>query len=138
MLFLSGMLCRGFHGYFAVLVASIPRARRLSIFHHLLCRWSPSLSREGIVLHAFLSCSFGMFAFLQKDIPLHSCNLQGLHGPENPSGFLPTCERRAFTPTQKWRRHFCLQRTKFAAFPLSLQNGKRVAFSPFMKLLYFI
>lgn len=27
MLFYSGMLCRVFHGYFAVLVASIPRAR---------------------------------------------------------------------------------------------------------------
>ena len=38
----------------------------------------------------------------EENIPLHSCNLQGLHQ----------------------------QRTAFAAFPLSLQNGKRAACFP--------
>ena len=34
------------------------------------------------------------------------------------SGLL-TCEAlQGFTLTQKWRRHFCRQRTKFAAFPV--------------------
>ena len=44
--------------------------------------------------------------------------------PRIRSGFLPTCEaQQDFTPTQKWRRHFCRQRTTFAAFTLSLQKG---------------
>ena len=56
--------------------------------------------------------------------------------PRIRSGFLPTCEAlQGFTPTRKWRRHFCRQRTKFAAFTLSLQNGKRVVYFPFAELL---
>ena len=57
--------------------------------------------------------------------------------PRIRSGFLPTCEAlQDFTPTRKWRRHFCRQRTKFAAFILSLQRGKRAAGFPFAKLLH--
>ena len=57
--------------------------------------------------------------------------------PRIRSGFLPTCEaQQDFTPTQKWRRHFCRQRTTFAAFTLSLQNGKRAASFPFAELLH--
>ena len=52
----------------------------------------PSLSRTGNVLHAFHLQSFCILAFLKENIPLHSCNLQRLHRPENPSGFLPTYE----------------------------------------------
>ena len=50
------------------------------------------LSRTGNVLHAFHLQSFCILAFLKENIPLHSCNLQRLHRPENPSGFLPTYE----------------------------------------------
>ena len=46
------------------------------------------LSRTGNVLHAFHLQSFCILVFLKENIPLHSCNLQRLHRPENPSGFL--------------------------------------------------
>ena len=44
----------------------------------------------------------------EETLPLHSCNLQGLHR----------------------------QRTTFAAFPLSLQNGKRFAIFLLVKFLH--
>ena len=47
-------------------------------------RWSPSLSREGNVLHAFHLWSFWILTFIQENIPLCSCNPWGLHGPKNP------------------------------------------------------
>ena len=52
-------------------------------------------------------------------------------------GFLPTCERRAFTPTRKWLCHFCRQRTKFAAFTLSFPQDKTKRDFPFFRKVSF-
>ena len=60
------------------------------------CRHSPSLSREGNVLHAFINQ-------LAHACPLQEENIL-LHTVPNSIGI-------------------CRQQTKFAAFTLSLQNG---------------
>ncbi|WP_234944971.1 hypothetical protein, partial [Dialister histaminiformans] len=60
----------------------------------------------------FLMLSFNQLSHAcplqEENIPLHSCNLQGLHR----------------------------QQTTFAAFPLSLQNGKRFAIFLLVKFLH--
>ena len=70
------------------------------------CRHSPSLSREGNVSHASVNQLLHSCPLQEQNIPLHSCNLQGLHGPAPRT---------------------CRQQTNFAAFILSLQRGKRAA-----------
>ena len=50
-----------------------------STFHHL--RWSPSLSREENVSHASVNQLLHSCPLQEENIPFHSCNLQGLHGP---------------------------------------------------------
>ena len=58
--------------------------------------------------------------------------------PRIRSGFLPTCEAlQDFTPTRKWRRHFCRQRTKFAAFPFLSRKELRFARYPLVSFCIF-
>ena len=53
----------------------------------------PPLSPERETFCMLSICrAFAYLLFLKENIPLHSCNLQRLHRPENPSGFLPTYE----------------------------------------------
>ena len=64
------------------------------------CRHSPSLSREGNVLHAFINQLSHACPLQKENIPLHTVpNFIGI----------------------------CRQQTKFATFTLSLQRGKRMA-----------
>ena len=101
--------------------------------HHIRI-WS---SGTGNVLQAFHLQSFCILSFYKKTFRFTPAICKDCTVPRIRSGFLPTCEaQQGFTPTRKWRRHFCRQRTKFAAFTLSLQRGKRAAGFPFAKLLH--
>ena len=62
------------------------------------CRHSPSLSREGNVLHASVNQLLHSYPLQEENIPLHTV--------PNSIGI-------------------CRQQTKFATFALSLQNGKK-------------
>ena len=73
-----------------------------STLRHL--RWPSSLSREENVSHAFVNQLLHSYALQEENILLHTF--------PNPIGI-------------------CRQQTKFATFPLSLQNGKRAACFPF-------
>ena len=66
----------------------------------------PFLSRTGNVLYVFHLQSFWILTVIQENIPLHSCNLQGLHGPEPQACRL---EAHWALPTQEWHSHSCGQ-----------------------------
>ena len=88
--------------------------------HHIRI-WS---SGTGNVLQAFHLQSFCILSFYKKTFRFTPAICKDCTVPRIRSGFLPTCEaQQGFTPTRKWRRHFCRQRTTFAAFTLSLQKG---------------
>ena len=83
-----------------------------STLRHL--RWPSSLSREENVSHAFVNQILHSYALQEENILLHTF--------PNSIGI-------------------CRQQTKFAAFILSLQNGKRAACStlvPYCALFLFI
>ena len=74
----------------------------------------PPFSPERETFCIFLLISFSMLVFLKENIPLCSCNPIGLHGLENPSGFLPTYEPWLIPTCESYDSH--RQQTKFAAF----------------------
>ena len=66
---------------------------------------------------SFLMLSFNQlshaYPLQEENIPLYSCNLQGLHGPENPIGFLQTYEPRLIPTCESSDSH--RQQIKFTA-----------------------
>ena len=113
--------------------------------------WSPFLSRKELRFASFPFLSFGILAFYKNAIrrirlqigfanlllqPLTSNLLPFFYAPSRES-VQDSCrpvKPCGFTPTQKWRRHFCRQQTKFADFILSLQRRKLAACSTFVQL----
>ena len=112
-----------------------------STFHHSLKRMVPLSLQRGKrgacfpFVQLFSSCPVYIY---QNTFHFTPAICKDCTDPRIQPGFLLTCEAlQGFTLTQKWRHHFCRQRTKFAAFPLSLQNGKRAAIFPFVQLFPF-
>ena len=65
------------------------------------CRHSPFLSREGNVSHASVNQLVHTGPLQEENIPLHSCNLQGLHRPE-PQVFPPEYQKKLI----RWLKNF--------------------------------
>ena len=78
----------------------IPLAQQRGFYFPPAAGWSPSLSREGNVLHAFINQLSHACPLQEENIPLHTV--------PNSIGI-------------------CRQQTKFATFTLSLQRGKCMA-----------
>ena len=89
--------------------------------HHFMIT-STELFQNGKRATCFPLISFHMLVFCKRE---HSALLlQSAKIARPRAAGLPTCEAlQGFTPTRKWRRHFCRQQTTFAAFILSLQKG---------------
>ena len=94
----------------------------------------PFLSRKELRSARFPCVSFSVLKFYKRIFLFTPAICKDCTVPRIRSGFLPTYEPWLIPTCESSDSH--RQQTKFAAFILSLQNGKRAASFPFAKLLH--